>query len=144
MMKDTEKEFLQKIATHLTDAQAATQFLGVPLIGLIKEACKVYKLMREPLLKLNDEVDKRQSDRLFDLIQNAGLNSQDAVDLLLAEKRAAGDAIKQLAGIFNLNNISAAMNSALPLFMGMIDPKNPFDGIRMVVPDAPGHIEEEE
>jgi len=136
MMKDDEKETILTILEHIEDAKELITSVKPAVSSLIKEAASFYAEVRKPLHKLNDEVDKQQAERLYDLLQNVGLDSKDAVDLLLAEKRAVSDTLKQLVKVFNLNTVSAVMHYVLPLFMGMIPTEGPIEGVEMEIPEV--------
>ena len=82
MTNDKVQQAFDDVIKHITDARALLKKLRKPVVDVLTEGAAFYEAARKPLVTLNDVPNKRQSERLFDLIKNVGLDSQDAVRVL--------------------------------------------------------------
>jgi len=128
-MKGTEQELIEKLLGHIKDAKAIVKTFRGPTMAVVKEATAFYTELREAAYKFDDDANKRQSDRIFDLIENAGLTSADVIDLLKFEGESRGNLLGTLLSSEVLQGgigiLSTLMGDAIgkPHFVrSMLDP----------------------
>jgi len=103
MAMNEAQKTLDDVLKHVNDAKKLIKKARGPIVGAITEASEFYAALQKPLHKLADIGNKRQAERLFDLVKNVGLDSADAIGVLQMDAKASKALLNALMTMLNSN-----------------------------------------